>query len=71
VVVSGPSYRLGGDIIVEVDGKRVTESGDLREAIAGKRPGDKVEIKAFRGDDERDFEVTLGRQPESSQAQDD
>ncbi len=65
VVVAGESYRLGGDIIVEVDGEPVSEAGDLREAISGKKPGDKITITAFRGDDERDFRVTLGRQPSS------
>ena len=63
VVVAGQSYRLGGDIIVEVDRKPVGAPEDLREAISAKEPGDKVKIEAYRGDERRTFDVTLGRQP--------
>jgi S1-C subfamily serine protease len=63
VVVAGESYRLGGDIIVEVDGKPVRSPEELREAISAKKPGDEVTIEAYRGDERRSFEVTLGRQP--------
>jgi S1-C subfamily serine protease len=67
VVVAGESYRLGGDVIVEVDGEPVTSPQDLREAISAKEPGDKVRVEAYRGDEKRTFEVTLGRQPPSPQ----
>ena len=64
VVVAGESYRLGGDIIVEVDDKAVKTPEELREAVSAKKPGDKVRIEAYRGDDKRTFDVTLGRQPQ-------
>ncbi len=67
VVVAGQSYRLGGDFIVEIDGKAVSASQDLRRAIMGKKVGDKITIEAYRGDDKRSFDVTLGRQPATSQ----
>ena len=67
VVVAGESYRLGGDIIVEVDGMTVRSPQDLREAISARKPGDKIRIEAYRGDDKRSFEVTLGKQPASPQ----
>jgi S1-C subfamily serine protease len=63
VVVAGESYRLGGDIIVAIDGKSVGTTEDLREAVSAKKPGDKVTIEAYRGEERRRFEVTLGRQP--------
>jgi S1-C subfamily serine protease len=63
VVVAGESYRLGGDIIVQVDGKPVRSAEELREAVSAKEPGDEVKIEAYRGEDRRSFEVTLGRQP--------
>jgi putative serine protease PepD len=65
VVVAGQSYRLGGDFIVEIDGKPVSESQDLRRAIMGKQVGDKITLEAYRGDVKRSFDVTLGRQPKS------
>jgi S1-C subfamily serine protease len=63
VVVAGESYRLGGDIIVELEGKPARAPEDLREAIAARKPGDKVRIEAYRGDEKRSFDVVLGRQP--------
>ena len=63
VVVAGQSYRLGGDIITKIDGKPVRTAAELREAIAAKKPGDKVTIEGFRGNDPRRLVVTLGAQP--------
>jgi S1-C subfamily serine protease len=64
VVVAGESYRLGGDIIAEVDGKPARTTEDLREAVSAKKPGDKIRIEAYRGEDKRNFDVTLGRRPQ-------
>jgi S1-C subfamily serine protease len=63
VVVAGESYRLGGDVIVGVDGKAVATPEDLREAVSAKEPGDQVTIEAYRGDEKQSFDVELGRQP--------
>lgn len=67
VVIDGQSYLLGGDFIVEIDGKPVSEAEDLRKAIMGKKVGDEITIEAFRGDERRSFDVKLGRQPAGSQ----
>ena len=67
VVVAGQSYRLGGDVIVAVEGMPVTEPEDLREAVSGKKPGDKLTVEAYRGGEKKSFEVTLGHQPGSPQ----
>jgi S1-C subfamily serine protease len=64
-VVSGTNYTLGGDVIVAVDGKRTTSLGQLRDALARHKPGDEVEIKLYRGNDEKTVTVKLGRQPSS------
>jgi S1-C subfamily serine protease len=64
VVVAGESYLLGGDIIVEVDDKKVARTDDLREAVSAKKPGDRLKVEAYRGDEKRSFEVTLGKQPQ-------
>jgi S1-C subfamily serine protease len=66
VVVAGESYRVGGDIIVEVDGKAVQTSQELSQAVSARKPGDKITIQAYRGDEKRSFEVTLGRRPASA-----
>jgi putative serine protease PepD len=67
VVVGGESYRLGGDIVVEVGGKAVETSEELSQAVSAKKPGDKLTVEAYRGDQKRSFEVTLGRRPASAQ----
>jgi S1-C subfamily serine protease len=63
VVVSGQSYRLGGDVIVKIDGRAVRTPEELSYAVSAKKPGDKVTIEAYRGNDKRNFAVTLGQRP--------
>jgi S1-C subfamily serine protease len=66
VVVAGESYRMGGDLIVAVDGRRITNGDELREAIATRKPGDELKLKIYRDQDERTITVKLGRQPSNS-----
>lgn len=66
VVVGGESYRIGGDIVVKVDGRELTSPQELSEAVSTHKPGDKVKIEAYRGDEKRTFQVTLGRRPSTT-----
>jgi S1-C subfamily serine protease len=63
VVVAGETYVLGGDIIVAFDGRKLATVGDLRDAIAQHKPGDKVRLQILRDGRQRSVTVTLGRQP--------
>ena len=65
VVVAGESYVLGGDVIVEADGERVSSIDRLRDAVAKKSPGDTMTLGIYRGDERMTLEVRLGRQPAS------
>ena len=67
VLVAGESYNLGGDIIVKVDGSNVSSTEQLRELVAQKKPGDKVELEIYRGEDKQTISVKLGRQPPTPQ----
>jgi S1-C subfamily serine protease len=67
VVVAGQSYRLGGDVIVAVEGRPVAAPEDLGVAVAGKKPGDKLEVELYRGGEKKTVEVTLGHQPGSTE----
>ena len=67
VVVAGESYVLGGDIIVAFDGEKISSIEELRDAISGKRPGDKVKLVIYRDASKTSVTVTLGRQPASPQ----
>ena len=63
VIVSGTSYRLGGDIIVSVDGKPVATFEQLRDAIDLKKPGEKIALGLYRHGAKETVHVTLGQAP--------
>jgi M6 family metalloprotease-like protein len=62
ITEGGPAAKAGlksGDIIAKVDGLFMTDSASLRDALAGKSPGDKVKVQYRRADDEKEIEVEL------------
>ena len=77
VVANGPAKKAGlrggsgstgglaagGDLIVKVAGRDVKTPDDVANAIAGKRPGDKVSVEYYRGNDRKTASVTLGKRP--------
>ena len=67
VVVAGETYTLGGDIIVSIDGRKISTIEELRDAISGKKPGDEVTLVIYRDANKTSVTVTLGRQPASPQ----
>ena len=48
-----------GDVIVAVDGKKVTKMSELQELMAGKRPGDKLTITYLHNKKKENKTVTL------------
>ena len=58
----------GGDLVVKVDGKAIKTPDDVANAIADKKPGDKVEVEYYRGRDKKSVEVTLGKRPKTLQS---
>jgi S1-C subfamily serine protease len=63
VVVGGESYSLGGDVITAVDGAPVSAFGQLRDAIARKKPGDKLTLEIVRNGSKESVTVKLGQAP--------
>ena len=63
VVLAGESYNLGGDIIVQAGSAPVASLDRLRDVVAGKKPGDTLRIKVYRGSKLQTIPVKLGRQP--------
>ncbi|RUL86187.1 VPS10 domain-containing protein [Tautonia sociabilis] len=62
VTPEGPAARAGlqaGDIVSEIDGKKVQTYQDLIDVIREKAAGDTVSLKARRGDEEKTFELTF------------
>ena len=50
-------------MITAVDGRPVTQFEQLRNAIAQKKPGDKLELDVFRNGRKTSVTVTLGQAP--------
>lgn len=70
VETSSGAVTIGGDIIVSLDGKAISNAEDLQSAIGKRKPGDKVTLGIYRaknggGYERKDVEVTLGAQPNS------
>jgi S1-C subfamily serine protease len=56
-------YETGGDVIVEVDGRKVVQPDALVEAVGAKKPGEKLELTILRDNKRKQVEVTLGKRP--------
>jgi S1-C subfamily serine protease len=63
VTVAGESYRLGGDVIVSVDGAPVGSVARLRDLVSAKKPGDAMTLGIRRDGKAKTVRVTLGRRP--------
>jgi S1-C subfamily serine protease len=53
----------GGDLIVGVDGKPVSDPNDIAAAISDDKPGDQVTIVFYRGREKKTVTVTLADRP--------
>jgi len=63
---NGPAALAGiakGDIIVEVDGKKIADGGDLQKALQGKNVGDTMELTAIRDGQRRRVKIKLQEMP--------
>ena len=67
VIAGGPGEKAGlkeGDIVLEFGGVKVGQDNTLGDLISRKRVGDRVRIKALRGDKEIIIEATLEERKE-------
>jgi len=66
IVIDGPAHVAGigpGDIIIELDGVKLKEVIDIKRALKGKQPGDKVEVKIIHAGEQASVMVRLKEQP--------
>jgi S1-C subfamily serine protease len=60
-------YETGGDVIVEVEGKKVVQPDDLARLVAEKLPGEKLELTILRDNKPMQITVTLGKRPDKAE----
>ncbi|WP_244204417.1 PDZ domain-containing protein [Streptomyces africanus] len=63
VTVGGPGAKAGikaGDVITEVDGRRVHSSEELIVKTRARRPGDRLELTVERAGKKRTVSLVLG-----------
>jgi len=56
--------RIGGDVIVAMDDRKVSGPFDVNTLLNRKRPGDTLALTIYRGGKRMELKVTLGEQPE-------
>ena len=71
VTPDSPAKKSGmkaGDVVVEFDGKPVTDVGTFRNRVSLVFPGSKVSIVVMRNGSRKDLEVTIGTLPDDKVA---
>jgi S1-C subfamily serine protease len=65
--IEGASFRLGGDVITEVDGKKIEGMEEVINAVNADSPGDQMELTVDRDGKSKTITVTLGVRPASAE----
>jgi S1-C subfamily serine protease len=63
VVEGSPAEQAGiltDDIIIEMDGQKLSSDKNLSDAVSSKKPGDRVKLLIWRDGEEKEITVTLG-----------
>jgi S1-C subfamily serine protease len=57
---------IGGDVILSVNGRRLTRTDDLADVISTMSAGAQVRLEVLRDGERRTIEVELGKRPAES-----
>lgn len=63
VIPGGPGDKAGlkkGDVILEIEGKKITQDYSLQQAIRSKKPGEAIKLKVWTGGKTLEKTLTLG-----------
>jgi S1-C subfamily serine protease len=63
--IEGAEVSLGGDIITEINGKKIAGMEELIEVVNKAKPGESLELTVLRGGQTKTATVTLGARPAS------
>ena len=58
--IDGAPIRLGGDIIIAIDGRRVSSMEEVVDIVNSADPGDHLSVTVLRGGERKTFAITLG-----------
>ncbi len=64
--IEGVEVGLGGDIITEINGKKVKDMEEVVSLVEQAKPGDEFEITLLRDGQEKKATVTLGTRPKTA-----
>jgi S1-C subfamily serine protease len=65
--IEGASMRLGGDVVTEVDGRKISGMEEIINAVNAASPGDEMELTLDRDGETKTVTVTLGVRPDSTE----
>ncbi len=71
ILPNSPAEKAGlkpGDILLEINGNKVTDSSSMLNLIAGLQPNEKAVLKIARNQREIEIEVVIGKRPAVQQA---
>ncbi len=66
VEANGAAFKAGlkaGDIVIRIKGKAIGNSSEMMALMHTTRPGEVIDLKVRRGDQEMDFRLTLMKRP--------
>ncbi len=63
---TGTGLLAGGDVVTAIDGRPVATTADVERALAGRSPGDVIDVVIRRDDAEQTLRVELGDRPPAS-----
>jgi S1-C subfamily serine protease len=61
----GANFRVGGDLIVSIDGEELVDGEDLPEIVSRYEPGETVTLEVLRDGETEEIELTFGTRPDS------
>lgn len=61
----GSTFRVGGDLILSIDGEELVDGEDLPEIVSTYEPGETVTLEVLRDGERQEVELTFGTRPES------
>ena len=65
--IEGANFRLGGDVITEVNGKKINGMEEVINAVNAAHPGEKMVLTVDRDGKTKKISVTLGVRPASAE----